>query len=63
MTFLTGVTKVFPDGSATRLVFVDEKSDAYLYNPVNDALVELPDFPPNAGGVLWDNWPLDKVCV
>ena len=28
---------------------------------MNDALVELPEFPPGAKGVLWENWPLDKV--
>ena len=31
----SGVTKVFPDSSATRLVLVDEKSDAFIYNPVS----------------------------
>jgi len=57
---VVGITKIFPDNSATRLVLVDEKSDAFVYNPVNDALVELPEFPPGAKGVLWENWPLDK---
>ena len=28
---------------------------------MNDALLELPEFPPGAKGVLWENWPLDKV--
>ena len=31
----SGITKVFPDSSATRLVLVDEKSDAFIYNPVS----------------------------
>ena len=29
---------------------------------MNDALVEVPEFPPGAKGILWENWPLDKVC-
>ena len=29
-----GVAQVWPDASGTRLVFVDEKSDAFLLNPV-----------------------------
>lgn len=30
---------------------------------MNDALIEVPEFPPGAKGVLWENWPLDKVCM
>ena len=29
---------------------------------MNDALVDVPEFPPGAKGILWENWPLDKVC-
>ena len=30
-----GIAKVWPDPSGTRVVFVDEKSDAFLLNPVS----------------------------
>ena len=30
-----GISKVYPDPSGTKVVFVDEKSDAYLQNPVS----------------------------
>jgi WD repeat-containing protein 19 len=30
-----GVRKLFPDPSGTRLVFIDEKKDGYVYNPVS----------------------------
>ena len=30
---------------------------------MKDALLELPEFPPGAKGVLWENWPLDKVGI
>ena len=33
--FLLAISKVYPDYSGTRLVFVDEKGDAYLHNPVS----------------------------
>jgi hypothetical protein len=35
----------------------------YVYNPVNDALLRVP-LPPLNGtirGILWDQWPVDKV--
>ena len=47
--------------SGTRLIFIDQKSDGYVYNPVNDHIVDIPHFPPTTKGVLWENWPLDKV--
>ncbi|XP_051054370.1 WD repeat-containing protein 19 [Phodopus roborovskii] len=55
-----GVKKLFPDPNGTRLVFIDEKSDGFVYCPVNDATYEIPDFSPTIKGVLWENWPMDK---
>ncbi|KAG8516530.1 WD repeat-containing protein 19, partial [Galemys pyrenaicus] len=55
-----GVKKIFPDPNGTRLIFIDEKSDGFVYCPVNDATFEIPDFSPTIKGVLWENWPLDK---
>ena len=30
-----GIRKIYPDPSGTRLIFIDEKSDGYVYNPVS----------------------------
>ncbi|XP_072526408.1 WD repeat-containing protein 19 [Salminus brasiliensis] len=57
-----GVRKVFPDPNGTRLVFIDDKSDGFLYCPVDDSLFEIPDFSPTITSVLWENWVNDK-CV
>ena len=58
---VTGITKVYPDSSGIRLVFTDDKSDAFLYNPINDTTIDVPDYPPSAVGLLWDMGPLEKV--
>ena len=58
---ICGIRKIFADGSGTRLVFIDDKTDCYVYNPVNDNIVEVPEFSASTHGVLWENWPLDKV--
>ncbi|XP_018591517.1 WD repeat-containing protein 19 [Scleropages formosus] len=55
-----GVRKLFPDPNGTRLVFIDDKSDGFLYCPVNDSVFEIPSFSPTIKGVLWDNWATDK---
>ncbi|WAQ97925.1 WDR19-like protein [Mya arenaria] len=51
---VVGIKKLFPDVSGTRLVFMDDKKDGYVYNPVNDQLVEIPDFSPYIRGVRCD---------
>ncbi|KAI8510995.1 WD repeat-containing protein 19 [Branchiostoma belcheri] len=58
---VVGIKKVFPDCGGTRLVFIDDKSDGFVYNPVNDHCVEIPNFPPAVRGVLWEQWTFDKV--
>jgi WD repeat-containing protein 19 len=56
----TGIAAVYPDVTGTRAVFVDEKGDGVLYNPVNDECIDLQNFPHGTKGVLWDNWIPDK---
>ncbi|MCJ8749256.1 hypothetical protein PDJAM_G00174210 [Pangasius djambal] len=55
------VRKVFPDPNGTRLVFIDDKSDGFLYSPVDGLLFEIPDFSSTITGVLWENWVNDKA--
>ncbi|NXS47685.1 WDR19 protein, partial [Balaeniceps rex] len=54
------VRKIFPDPNGTRLAFIDDKSDGFVYCPVNDTLYEIPNFSPTIKGILWENWPMDK---
>ncbi|CAG5939375.1 unnamed protein product [Menidia menidia] len=57
-----GVRKVFPDVNGTRLVFIDDKNDGFLFSPSNAtaSCFELPNFSPTITGVLWDNWHSDR---
>ncbi|XP_053110027.1 WD repeat-containing protein 19 isoform X2 [Hemicordylus capensis] len=54
------VRKIFPDPNGSRLVFIDDKSDGFVYCPVNDVAFEIPNFQPTVKGILWENWPMDK---
>ena len=56
-----GIVAIYPDAAGIRVVFVDDKGDATLYNPVQDTCVELPNFPQGTKGVLWDSWVSDRV--
>ncbi|KAJ8271702.1 hypothetical protein COCON_G00105610 [Conger conger] len=55
-----GIRKLCPDPNGTRLVFIDDKNDGFLYCPVNDSVYEIPNFAPTIKGVLWENWAMDK---
>ena len=33
--YFAGIRQLYPDSNGTHLVFVDDKSDSYLYNPVS----------------------------
>lgn len=55
-----GIRKLCPDPNGTRLVFIDDKNDGFLYCPVNDSVYEIPNFAPTVKGVLWENWAMDK---
>ncbi|CAJ0963746.1 unnamed protein product [Ranitomeya imitator] len=54
------VKKIFPDASGTRLVIIDEKTEGFVYCPLNDNLYEIPNFSPTIKGILWENWAMDK---
>ena len=32
---VVGIRKIFPDSAGTRVIFMDDKSDGFVYNPVS----------------------------
>ena len=56
----TSVRYLAPDPSGTRLAFIDDKGDGYVYSPVDDSLVEIPSMGAGVRGVLWDQFLMDK---
>ncbi|XP_067949190.1 WD repeat-containing protein 19-like isoform X2 [Watersipora subatra] len=57
---ICGIKQIYPDHSGTRLIFVDDRSDGYVYNPVNDELVVVEEFPNQSRGCLWENSANDR---
>lgn len=56
----TGIRSIHQDFTGTRLVIVDDLGQGFIYNPVNDALHKIPDFPSKIQGLLWEKHPFDK---
>uniref|UniRef100_A0A1S4H4R9 Uncharacterized protein n=1 Tax=Anopheles gambiae TaxID=7165 RepID=A0A1S4H4R9_ANOGA len=49
-----GIRAIYPDVDATRLVFIDDHSQGYLFIAACDETLRIPDFPKHCTGVLWD---------
>jgi WD repeat-containing protein 19 len=45
------------------LVFIDEKSEGYIFNPVNSNLIRIPDLPSTIQGLVWETYEPEKVCL
>ncbi|KAK8722853.1 hypothetical protein OTU49_012085 [Cherax quadricarinatus] len=55
-----GVNNIYAEPSGRRLLLVDSKGEGYMYNPVNDDILEIPEFPGSCRGCLWENSPSDR---
>ena len=60
---MVAIRGLYPEATGTRVILIDDKSDGLLYNPINDATVEIPNFSPSTQGVLWENHPNDRVSL
>jgi len=43
------------------IAFIDDKSEGFIYNPVNSNIVKIPDMSPNTLGVVWEAFEPEKV--
>lgn len=46
--------KVFPNRAGTRCVCIDTTGNGYLFNPVDESVLLIPNFPASTTRVLWD---------
>jgi WD repeat-containing protein 19 len=42
-----GIRKLYPNIGGTRVIYIDNSGDGFIYNPVNDHIVKIPNFPSN----------------
>lgn len=47
-----GFQSIFCDPPATRVIVVDIKNNGFIYNPINDSITEIPNFPANYKYIL-----------
>ncbi|XP_014256519.1 WD repeat-containing protein 19 [Cimex lectularius] len=51
---------LYSDLVATRVIIIDNKMEGYLYSPVHNEMVLIPEFPTTTTGALWDQCPADR---
>ena len=48
------IVKVFPNQSGTKCVCIDNTGNGYLFDPVEDSILFIPNFSGTTHSVLWD---------
>lgn len=48
------IVKVFPNLSGTKCICVDDTGNGYLFNPVDDSSLVVPNFSGKTYSILWD---------
>jgi WD repeat-containing protein 19 len=43
------------------VAFIDDKSEGYIYNPVNSNVVKIPNLPSTTLGIVWEAFEPEKV--
>ncbi|XP_033607097.1 WD repeat-containing protein 19 isoform X3 [Cryptotermes secundus] len=49
-----GIRELYADQTGIRLIVVDDRSEGYVYSPIADEMLKIPDFPASCSGALWD---------
>ncbi|KAK2581953.1 hypothetical protein KPH14_002396 [Odynerus spinipes] len=55
-----GIKNIYLDANGTQLCFIDNKMDVYVYDPVNENIIQVPDCPDSVEGIIWDQNILER---
>lgn len=50
----TGIKEIYLDTHGTLLAFIDDKHDVFVYDPINEIVVQVPDCLDTIEGIIWD---------
>ena len=49
-----GIKQLYLDSNGTQMCFADDKNDIYVYDPINENVILVPDCPDSMEGIIWD---------
>nr|XP_012136574.1 PREDICTED: WD repeat-containing protein 19 isoform X4 [Megachile rotundata] len=54
------IKEIYLDANGTQLCFIDNKLDVYVYNPMQETILQIPDCPDCIQGIIWDQNILER---
>ncbi|XP_025602592.2 WD repeat-containing protein 19 isoform X2 [Athalia rosae] len=60
LTHSNGIKRIYLDANGTQLCFIDDKSDTYIFDPINENTIQIVDCPNSIEGVIWDQNIFDR---
>ena len=61
--FDSGISNIFPNRSGTRIVVKDITGGGFLYTPINETKLTIPNFSSSVSQVLWDEADLNMFIT
>lgn len=55
-----GIKKIFAESYGMSVIFIDNNSEGYIYNPINDTIIKIEGISPTTQGVLWETYEPNK---
>lgn len=56
-----GIKKIFVEPYGMSVAFIDDKSEGFIYYPVNGNICKIPEFPNTIKGIVWETFKPEKV--
>ena len=56
-----GIKKIWAEPFGMSVAFVDDKSEGFIFNPVNSSIVKIPDLSTTTKGIVWESFEPEKV--
>ena len=57
------IVSIIPNFRGTRLIYIDESQNGYVYSPIDDHRIPIPKLPSSAKQILWDYSTSDVFIV
>lgn len=55
-----GIKQIMLDTAGVYVSFVDKKGDVFIYDPVNDHCLQVPDCPESVEDIIWNQNPCER---
>ena len=58
---INGIKKVYLDANGSLLGFLDNKLEVYIFDPINEVVLQAPDCLDSTEGIVWDQNLMERT--